>query len=73
VLSKIARRISRTLADMNYAQRRASVLRSSPDRFVPLKDKDKAPATYAEFLFRTSGPLLREPPAAKRARGRLVR
>jgi hypothetical protein len=73
MLSKLARRIAHTIAEMNYAQRRISVVVAAPDRFVPPAHKDKAPATYAEFLFRTSGPLLHEPPAAKRAGGRLVR
>ena len=35
-------------------------------------ETDQAPATYAEFLFRTSAPLTHEPAATGRARGRTV-
>jgi hypothetical protein len=69
--SRIARCVSRTVADANYAQRRISVLAGAPDRWVP--SRDSAPETYAEFMFRTSGPLLHEPAARRRARGRTVR
>jgi hypothetical protein len=37
-----------------------------------LDNRDRAPADYAEFLFRTSGTLLREPAAARRANGQFV-
>ncbi|HET9974224.1 MAG TPA: hypothetical protein VFQ68_38735 [Streptosporangiaceae bacterium] len=37
-----------------------------------LDNRDKAPADYAEFLFRTSGALLHEPGAARRANGEFV-
>jgi hypothetical protein len=47
-----------------------AALRTAPDRY--LTDRDKAPDTYADFLFRTSGPLLHEPHAARRLNGRLV-
>jgi hypothetical protein len=40
---------------------------TATDRFVARSDI--APDTYAEFLFRTSGQLLREPSARSRARG----
>jgi hypothetical protein len=39
---------------------------------VYLTKGDKAPDDYAEFLFRTSGTLMREPDARRRALGRLV-
>ncbi|MBV9448722.1 MAG: hypothetical protein JO345_22770 [Streptosporangiaceae bacterium] len=55
---------------MNYAQRRVATLISAPDRVAP--DHAKAPGTYAEFLYRTSGLLTHEPSAARRARGQLV-
>jgi hypothetical protein len=48
------------------AQRRMDALRAAPDRFV--SRPDAAPETYAEFLFRTSGPLQHEPSARARAR-----
>ena len=68
--SRIARRVSRTVADANYAQRRVAVLAGAPDRWEPARNT--APDTYAEFMFRTSGPLLREPSALRRARGKAV-
>ena len=37
-----------------------------------LTERDKAPDTYAEFLFRTSGGLMDEPACAPRAHGRLA-
>jgi hypothetical protein len=49
---------------MNYAQRRLQVLRGAPDRY--LIHPDEPPATYDEFLARTSGLLLHEPPASRR-------
>ena len=42
---------------------------TNPDSY--LTDRDQAPDTYAEFLFRTSGGLLHEPASAQRAHGRL--
>ncbi|MGD0924993.1 MAG: hypothetical protein ABR926_07335 [Streptosporangiaceae bacterium] len=46
-------------------------LRLAPDRYVP--DATQAPGDYAEFLFRTSGPLRHEPSARQRAAGRSLR
>lgn len=65
------RRVVRVLDDMRYAQYRQTVLLCSPDRFV--MDPDRAPRDFAEFLFRTSGPLLREPSEDSRSHGELVR
>jgi hypothetical protein len=42
----------------------------APDAY--LDGRDKAPADYTEFLFRTSGALLHEPGAARRANGQFV-
>jgi len=50
--------------DCRYAQRRMAILRTAPDRQA--RCPDVAPDTYAEFLFRSSGVLLREPPARAR-------
>ena len=62
-----ARRVTGRLADavreMNEAQRLLLVLRTATDR------SDVAPATYDEFLARTSGPLRHEASARKRSRG----
>jgi hypothetical protein len=70
VLARFGRRIADVIAECNYAQRRVAALRTTPDRY--LAHGDEAPDNYAEFLFRTSGPLLHEPPATRRASGRLV-
>lgn len=70
VLIRFGRRVAALVAECNYAQRRAFVLRTAPDAF--LADRDKAPDDYAEFLFRTSSALRHEPAAAGRAHGRPV-
>ena len=73
IIRRAARGVAHVFADMDYAQRRVAVLTAAPDRLLPAQDKNRAPTTYAEFLLRTSGPLLREPSAAARGRGLLVR
>jgi hypothetical protein len=55
---------------MHRAQRRLVVLAGAADRYAP--NRNSAPDSYAEFMFRTSGPLLHEPPAHRRAAGKLV-
>lgn len=70
VLTRFVRRVAALVAECNYAQRRAFMLRTNPDAF--LADRDQAPDDYAEFLFRTSSTLLHEPAAAGRGRGRPV-
>jgi hypothetical protein len=69
-LARFGRRIASIVAECNYAQTRMASLRTTPDAF--LADADEAPDNYAEFLFRTSGALLHEPAAARRAHGQLV-
>ena len=69
-LVRFGRRLAAFFAECNYAQRRVMALRTTPDTY--LADRDKAPDDYAEFLFRTSGTLMREPDARRRALGRLV-
>jgi hypothetical protein len=69
-IAALARRAARVLAECNYAQRRMIVIRTAPDTYVT--GTGKAPADYAEFLFRTSGALLHEPAARRRAGGQLV-
>jgi hypothetical protein len=69
-LTRFGRRVAGIVAECNYAQRRVFALQTNPDTL--LADRDKAPDDYAEFLFRTSSPLLHEPAAAGRARGRPV-
>jgi hypothetical protein len=69
-LGRAARRVRAVIAECDYAQRRATTLMIAPDRY--LVDRDKAPETYSEFLFRTSSALLHEPSARRRARGQLI-
>jgi hypothetical protein len=70
LLTRFVRRVAALVAECNYAQRRAFMLRTNPDAF--LADRDQAPDDYAEFLFRTSSTLLHEPAAAGRGHGRPV-
>jgi hypothetical protein len=63
-LRRAARRVAAVVREMNEAQRRMEALRTAQDRYLP--EPDKPPATYEEFLVRTSGRLLREPPASRR-------
>jgi hypothetical protein len=69
-LVRFRRRVADIMAECNYAQRRMLALRTTPDAY--LTDPDKAPDDYAEFLFRTSTVVLREPTAAGRGHGRSV-
>ena len=63
-LRRAARRVAAVVAEMNEAQRRMAVLRTAQDRY--LLNPNEPPATYDEFLGRTSGQLLHEPPASRR-------
>jgi len=63
-LGRMAGRVAAAIAEMNEAQRRMMTLRASLDRY-PLQP-DEPPDTYDEFLARTCGPLLHEPPASRR-------
>ena len=69
-IATMARRVADIVAECNYAQRRMTVLMTAPDAY--LAAAGKAPDNYTEFLFWTSGTLLREPDASHRAHGRLV-
>ena len=66
--ARIAKRIANVVAECDYAQRRSFAIMTNPDSY--LTNRDQAPDTYAEFLFRTSGGLLHEPASAQRAGGR---
>lgn len=63
-------KLTDVVREMNEAQRRMLVLQTAMDRHV--QNANTAPDTYDEFLVRTSGPLLHEPPARKRLKGRRV-
>jgi hypothetical protein len=69
-LARFGRRVADLVAECQYAQRRMMALRTNPDAYGA--DRNKAPDTYAEFLFRTSSALPHEPAAAGRAHGRPV-
>jgi hypothetical protein len=69
-LVRFGQRITSIVAECNYAQRRVFAVMTSPDHYVT--ERDMAPDTYAEFLFRTSGGLIDEPDYAQRASGRLA-
>ena len=43
-----------------------STITDIPSTIVPLCRRNEGPATYHEFLARTSGQLLHEPPASRR-------
>jgi hypothetical protein len=64
ILRALARRVGAVVAECNEAQNRLLMLRLSPDRYV--LTPDQAPDTYRDFLFRTSGLLVHEPPAVVR-------
>jgi len=69
---RFAGKIANVIADFGRAQRRLAAIVVAPDS--QLNRPAAAPDTYAEFLFRTSGPLPHEPSAlARSARGRQVR
>ncbi len=62
---RLARRVAGLIGECNEAQRRFTALHMAPDSY--LTDSDRAPDSYAEFLFRTSGWLRHEPSARDRA------
>jgi hypothetical protein len=63
-LRRAAQKVGDLLAEMNYAQHRLQISRTSIDPY--LKEPDRAPDSYAEFRMRTRGLLMHEPPAAAR-------
>jgi hypothetical protein len=63
---RVAGRVADAVREMNEAQRLLLVLQTATDRYV--ENPGAAPDTYDEFLTRTSGVLLHEPSARKRAR-----
>lgn len=63
-LISAARKVRDLVLEMDYAQRRMLSRRLNADSY--LKDPNRAPDTYAEFLMRTRAPLWHEPPASSR-------
>jgi hypothetical protein len=71
-LRRLAGKVAAAFSEMNEAQHRAMVMRTALDRY--LENPESSPDTYAEFLMRTSGVLLHEPPSAqRRTPGRRIR
>ena len=64
ILITAARRVAGVIVECHQARRRHVALLLAPDR--QLEHPDRAPDSYAEFLFRTSAPLLHEPAARDR-------
>ena len=71
LLRSVSLKVAEIVTECNRATRMMTELRLAPDRYVP--DATQAPGDYAEFLFRTSGPLRHEPSARQRAAGRSLR
>ena len=65
-VQRAAGKLAGVVREMHEAQQLMLVLHNATDRYV--KNPDAAPDTYAEFLARTSGPLLHEQSARKRIR-----
>jgi hypothetical protein len=63
---RAAGKLADAVHEMNEAQRLSLALRTATDRYV--ENPGAAPDSYQEFLARTSGVLLHEPPARKRMR-----
>ena len=61
---RVAGKVADTIREMNEAQRRMLVIRTSVDRYID--NPNAAPDTYREFLARTNGALFHEPPARQR-------
>jgi hypothetical protein len=63
---RVVGRVADVVREMNEAQRLMLVLRTSTEQYA--RNPGAAPDTYQEFISRTSGVLLHEPSARKRAR-----
>jgi len=63
---RVAGKLADAVREINEAQRLMLVLHTAMDRYI--ENPGAAPDTYDEFLIRTSGVLLHEPPARKRIR-----
>jgi len=60
--------VAGVIAECNEATRLMTELNMAPDHYV-FRSRTM-PDTYAEFLYRTSGPLMHEPTARARAAAR---
>jgi hypothetical protein len=59
--------VAATVRECNYASRRLVELRLFPD--LRAAHGDRAPDSYADFLWRSPTAMWREPPARRRAAG----
>jgi hypothetical protein len=71
ILRRLARKVAAAISECNDATRLMTERACAPDRYV--FHPRKAPDTYSEFLFLTSGPLAHEPSARARAEARAHR
>ena len=71
LLRSAALSIAAVIAECHRATGTMMRLSQAPDRYLP--DSGQVPDDYAEFLFRTSGTLRREPSARQRAAGHSLR
>ena len=62
-----AQTVAAVVRECNYASRRLGELRLCPDHRAV--GGDRAPDTYADFLWRSSVPMWHEPSARRRAAG----
>jgi hypothetical protein len=69
-LRRLTHEVAESARELNYWQRRATVLSMAPDRYLP--KSNQPPDTYEEFLARTAGPLMREPSLRERQCGRQI-
>jgi hypothetical protein len=70
-LRRLARKVGAAIAECNDATRLMTELNTAPDHYV--FHPRTLPDTYAEFLYRTSGPLAHEPSARARPEARAHR
>jgi hypothetical protein len=70
-LRRLGRRVGAAIAEYNDATHLMTELTTAPDHYV--LHPRTVPDTYAEFLYRTSGPLAHEPSAGARAAARAHR
>jgi hypothetical protein len=70
-LRRLAGKVAAAIAECNDATRLMTELTTAPDHYV--FHPRTLPDTYAEFVYRTSGPLAHEPSARARAEARAHR
>jgi hypothetical protein len=66
-LRRAARAVANVISECNYAHRRLLERRMFPD--LAMRNGDRAPDTYADFLWRSPVAPWKEPSARRRAAG----